>query len=360
MAQTMPNIEVIFRKMAVSAIQRSERGVVCIVMNDATEGGKTVNKYSFSSEVKKEEYTAENYKAIQGAFVGLPNTVYTVKLTAENTFDNAADLLKSIDYNWLCYLNGTSGEQDKVAAYIKEINAKNKRKKRKAVVYKATTTDDMHVVNFTNEGIKFKEETAAYPVASYTARICGLLAGLPFTRSATYSIFQELESITEPEDLSAAVGKGEFVLWNDGADVRAGTAVNSLTTLGEDATEDMQKITVVEAMDMIQEDIGQTFADYYCGKYKNSYDNQVLFISAVNSYFRQLAAESVLDPNFNNVAGVDVEAQREQWISTGAPEAADWTEQKVKNMTFRDNVNLAGNVKILDAMENLTFNITLA
>ena len=68
----------------------------------------------------------------------------------------------------------------------------------------------------------------------------------------------------------------------------------------------------------------------------------------------------MLDPNFNNVAGVDVEAQREQWISTGAPEAADWTEQKVKNMTFRDNVNLAGNVKILDAMENLTFNITLA
>ena len=104
MAQTMPNIEVIFRKMAVSAIQRSERGVVCIVMNDATEGEKTVNKYSFSSEVKKEEYTAENYKAILGAFIGLPTTVYTVKLTAENTFDNAAALLKSIDYNWLCYL----------------------------------------------------------------------------------------------------------------------------------------------------------------------------------------------------------------------------------------------------------------
>lgn len=40
MAQTMPNIEVIFRKMAVSAIQRSERGVVCIVMNDATRRGK--------------------------------------------------------------------------------------------------------------------------------------------------------------------------------------------------------------------------------------------------------------------------------------------------------------------------------
>lgn len=359
MAQKMPNIEVIFKKMAVSAIQRSQRGIVCIVVNDKTVGGQAVNKYSYSADVVEKEYTKENYNAIVSAFIGLPQYVYVVKLGDAKTFTDAVELLKGIDYNWLCYLNPAAGEQDKVAAYIKETNLKNKRKKRKAVVYKAATTDDMHVVNFTNEAIKFKTE-ATYPVSSFTARLCGLLAGLPFTRSATYNVFQELESVTEPEDLDAAVGKGEFILWNDGGQVRVGTAVNSLTTLGENVTEDMQKITIVEAMDMIQTDISQTFADYYCGKYKNNYDNQVLFISAVNSYFRQLTAERVLDPNYNNVSFVDVLAQREQWISTGAPEAADWTEQKVKNMTFRDNVNLAGDIKILDAMENLTFNIELA
>ena len=149
-------------------------------------------------------------------------------------------------------------------------------------------------------------------------------------------------------------------MWNDGEQVRASRAVNSLTTLGENQTEDMQKITIVEAMDMIQEDISQTFADYYCGKYKNTYDNQVLFISAINSYFRQLAKESVLDPNTDNIANVDVETQREQWLSTGTIEAAEWSEQMVKKMTFRSNVNLAGNIKILDAMEDLTFYITLA
>lgn len=359
MAQKMPNIEVVFKKMAVSAIQRSGRGVVCIVLNDSTVGGKAVSKYIYSSEVPAEEYTAENYNAIVSAFIGTPQCVWVVKLGEAKTFNDAAEHLKGIDFNWLCYLNGASGEQDKVAAYVKETNAKNKRKKRKAVVYKATTTDDMHIVNFTNEAIKFKT-TATYPVSGFTARLCGLFAGLPFTKSATYSVFQELESVTEPEDLDAAVGKGEFILWNDGEQVRAGTAVNSLTTLGENVTEDMQKITIVEAMDMIQEDISRTFSDYYCGKYKNSYDNQVLFISAVNSYFRQLADERVLDSNYNNVSFVDVEAQREQWISTGAPEAAEWTEQKVKNMTYRANVNLAGDIKILDAMENMTFNIALA
>lgn len=195
---------------------------------------------------------------------------------------------------------------------------------------------------------------------NYVARIAGLLAGLPFTRAATYTVMQELESVTEPADLDAAVNKGEFILWNDSGEVRVGRAVNTLTTLGEDQTADMQKITIVEAMDLILEDIVATFNDYYCGKYKNSYDNQVLFIAAVNVYFKQLGRESILDPNFENLAQVNVEKQREDWISTGKPEAVDWDEQKVKNMTFRSFVNLTANIKVLDAMEDLNFIITMA
>lgn len=360
MAQNMPNIEVIFKQKAVTAIQRSERGVVCIIVNDDTAGTATTNKYELSADVKETEYTAENYKAILGAFIGVPRTVYVVKIGAAKKFTDAKPAIAVIDFNWLCYLNATSTEQDAVAAYIKETNAKNKRKKRKAVVYKATTTDDMHVVNFTNEAIKFKNAEAAYPVQNYVARIAGLLAGLPFTRAATYTVMQELESVTEPADLDAAVNKGEFILWNDSGEVRVGRAVNTLTTLGEDQTADMQKITIVEAMDLILEDIVATFNDYYCGKYKNSYDNQVLFIAAVNVYFKQLGRESILDPNFENLAQVNVEKQREDWISTGKPEAVDWDEQKVKNMTFRSFVNLTANIKVLDAMEDLNFIITMA
>ena len=360
MAQNMPNIEVIFKQKAVTAIQRSERGVVCIIVNDDTSGAATTNKYELSSDVKEAEYTADNYKAIIGAFIGLPKTVYVVKIGAEQKFTDAKTAISGIDFNWLCFLNADSTEQDAVAAYIKETNAKNKRKKRKAVVYKATTTDDMHVVNFTNKAITFKNTASSYPVQNYTARIAGLLAGLPFTRAATYTVMQELESVTEPEDLDAAVNKGEFILWNDSGEVRVGRPVNSLTTLGEDQTADMQKITIVEAMDLILEDIVATFNDYYCCKYKNSYDNQALFIAAVNVYFKQLGRESILDPNYDNLATVNIEKQREDWISNGTKEAAEWDEQKVKNMTFRSLVNLTANIKILDAMEDLNFIITMA
>lgn len=164
MAQNMPNIEVIFKQKAVTAIQRSERGVVCIIVNDDTSGAATTNKYELSSDVKEAEYTADNYKAIIGAFIGLPKTVYVVKIGAEQKFTDAKTAISGIDFNWLCFLNADSTEQDAVAAYIKETNAKNKRKKRKAVVYKATTTDDMHVVNFTNKAITFKNTASSYPV----------------------------------------------------------------------------------------------------------------------------------------------------------------------------------------------------
>ena len=121
----------------------------------------------------------------------------------------------------------------------------------------------------------------------------------------------------------------------------------------------MKKIIIVEAMNLILEDIYSTFKDFYIGKYKNSYDNQCLFISAVNSYFRQLAREEILDPEYENCSYVDVEAQREAWLAIGKTEAADWTEAQVKKMTFKSFIYLAGQVKILDAIEDLKFVITM-
>lgn len=101
MAQTMPSIEVIFKQMAVTAIQRSEKGVVCIVINDDTEGTSAINEYIYSSDVKESEYTADNYKAIIGAFIAVPNKVYVVKLEDEKTFTDATELIKNINFNCL-------------------------------------------------------------------------------------------------------------------------------------------------------------------------------------------------------------------------------------------------------------------
>ena len=113
-------------------------------------------------------------------------------------------------------------------------------------------------------------------------------------------------------------------------------------------------------MDLISYDIKQAYKNDYLGKYKNSYDNQVLFLSAINAYFRALERENVLESSFNNKSFIDVEAQRTAWLGVGNTEAADWTEQEVKNNTFKNKIFLAANNKILNAMEDLSFGITIA
>ena len=82
-------------------------------------------------------------------------------------------------------------------------------------------------------------------------------------------------------------------------------------------------------------------------------------MSSVNTYFRELQREEILDPEFDNRSFVDVEKQRDAWLAIGKQEASDWSIEKVKRMTFKSNVFLAGDIKILDAMEDLRFTINM-
>lgn len=355
----LPEILINFSKNAVSAIKRSQNGIVCIVVKDDTVTTFSKKEYLYATSVDDADYTTANYAAIQSAFLGTPYKVIVVRIGVADDFADAVAILETIKYNWMCFIDNTTGEQQAVATYIKSKNANSKNFKYKAVVFGATTTDDMHLVNFTNTTVT-PVGGAAISGYLYLPRICGLLAGLPFTESATSHVLTDLESVVEPVSVNEAIDDGQFVLLNDDGDVRVARAVNSLVTLTSGVAADMKKITIVEAMDLILEDISKEFKNNYVGKYKNNYDNQVLFISAINSYFRRLAAEEILDKGFTNEASVDIEAQREAWLATGQTEAKTWDDAKVKSMTFGSNVYLGGGIKILDAIEDLTFNITMA
>ena len=47
----LPQFSMIFRGLAVSAIERSARGIVACILKDDTEGGKDVNVYKKVDEV---------------------------------------------------------------------------------------------------------------------------------------------------------------------------------------------------------------------------------------------------------------------------------------------------------------------
>ncbi len=356
----LPQIIINFIKSAATAIARSAKGIVVIVIKDETDATFTLKEYKYASEAALDmaKYTAANYQQISDAFLGTPNKVYVVRIALLDDFADAVATVDTLKFNWICLADGTALDQQALAAYIKSKNAVNKVRKIKAVTYDATVTDDMHVVNFTNATVRRPGGTDL-PGWNYVGRITGVLAGLPFTRSSTYFVFTDLEHVAEPADLDAAIGAGKFVLMNDYGEVKVARGVNSMTTIGTNATEDMKKISIVEAMDQILEDIATEFKNNYVGKYKNKYDNQALFISAVNGYFKGLADEEVLDDTYNNVALVDVDAQREAWLTSGKTEAADWDEITVKNNTFGSYMYLTSKVKILDAIEDLILNINM-
>lgn len=354
----LPKIEIVFKQLAVSAVQRSERGIVALIVKDDTDDSFNVVEYKSVTEIETEKFTSANAAYIADVLEGGASKVIVARIAAaDGTLAQAIAAIGSKKYNWIGYAEGLTADQTALVTYAKEQEAANK-KHFKAMVFNATAPDTMTVVNFGNAKVT-KADGTEVTGEKYIARLMGTFAGLPLTQSGTYKIMSDLKYVEEPADVEEAINAGKLVLFNDEETVRIARAVNSLTTLGTDKTEDMQKIIIVETMQLIQEDILKTFKDDYLGKYKNKYDNQVLFITAVNAYFEALEDEDVLDPEFDNVAFVDVEAQRAAWLAVGKTEAAEWDDAKVRINTFRSNVYLSGSIKILDAIEDFKFNITM-
>lgn len=353
----LPSIDIIFKSLATSSIERSAKGIALLIIKDDTDQTFDFVEYKKIDEIEMSKFTVSNANYIRECFSGNPSKIIVARMDVAGTLSDLLILIKAKHFNWVALAEGTDTEQNELATWIKSTNASYD-KVYKAIVFNATIPDDMHIINFENSKVKQvgKNEITG---EKYLARLLGLFAGLPFTESATYFVLKDLESVTQVDDAEASVNSGKLVLINDDEVVRIARGVNSLVTTDIPLSDDMKKITIVEAMDLIKTDIKTLFKNNYVGKYKNVYDNQVLFISAINSYFRILANEDILDINSNNQASVDIEAQRLAWIGIGKSEAQEWDDLTVKINTFRSNIYLAGDIKILDAMEDLHFNINM-
>lgn len=340
-----PNIEILFKQRAATAIKRSAKGIVAMVVTDSdfsANGGM----HEYTSALNITGLDADNIDLVKLAFRGQPNKV--IVIVVETAFEDAIEALDSIEFNWL--VCNIAADQADIKSYAQE---KYATKLFGTVLYNTGAASDLQqIVDFPNTAGIFEDDTEIAGI-DIAVGICGILAGLPFTRSATYYTIPWLKSVTEV----AAIVPGQFALINDSGDVRVQRAVNSLTTLTENITADFQKITVFEAKNLITKDIRTEFKDNYLGNFKNKYDNQALFLAAINSYFRGLAKEDVLDSEHDNKADIDIEAQKAAWIAAGkdAEEVNNWTDIQVKKNTYKTYLYFLSDIKILDAMEDMIF-----
>ncbi|WP_099192220.1 phage tail sheath C-terminal domain-containing protein [Tepidibacter mesophilus] len=362
---TMPKFILDFISLGVSAFQRGQKGYAVLIIKDDTDTNFTSVEYTSIDDldnIEEAKYTAENIQYIKDCLEGTPKKLYVFRMDTTGTLADTLKLIKGkVPLNcWISIVDATQVETDELVSFVKSSNL-NDKKRYKTFVYKATTSDNMHVVNFTNEKVTFKDERAEQTGDKAVSYLMGLLAGLSLDISVIAKVLEKFESVVEPDDLDAAIGNGEFALFNDEGEVKVARGVNSLQTTGSGITDDMKFIMIVESMDLTFSDVYKVWNDSYKGRYKNEADNQFLFFGAMNAYFSSLAMDKIMDPNYKNIANVNIAKQRLANIPKYGKEIVDsWDDDKVKEMTVGTDVFVGGKVKYLNAMEDIDLSILMA
>lgn len=367
----MPQVLINFKTKGTTAIKRSARGIVAMILHN--ESKDEIHNYTIRdvSDIPDTGLTAENIDLIKKCLLGTPLRVlvYTLPTSAVDdatkTQANVLKMLANIKWNWLCAPTATTQEQQDLASWIKTQRS-NKRKTFKAVL-SDQAADNEGIVNFCTNEIKVQTGTdysgnptyTTYTALQYTARIAGILAGLALDRSATYFKLTEVESVEVYEDIDTLIDKGELLLIDeqDGDGVKIARACNSLTTFTTDKGEEFRKIKIIEGIDMITDDIRDTFKKYYVGKVINDYDHKMLFISAVLVYFSEIKG-NVLDKDAANTVDINEEYQS-NYAKLHGDDPTTMSVMQIRQYNTGDTMALTGDIRLVDAMENLTIDFTL-
>lgn len=353
----LPEILIEFKNRAETAVRRSANGTVAVILADDTKTGDGYTSYSYAYEadIDTSHWDATNLDYLNKIFLGSPNRVIVERVASGDDYTDALARLKNKTWNWLTVpgIAKRSGDVQTVMNWIKTQRAAKKTFKAVlACSEKEQNPNDEGIVDFATDNITAGGKK--YSVHEYCCRIAGLLAGLPMTESATYQALPEVESIEESTAPDTDIDAGKLILINDGEKIKIGRGVNSLHILSGDKTEDMKKIKIIDGMDLIRDDIRTTFEENYVG-INNSYANKLIFISAVNQYFAQLAREGVLYDEYDNRAEIDADAQR-SWLAERY-DISGYTDEQILTARTGSYVFAKAGIQFNDAIEDLHFTI---
>mgnify|MGYP000922779037 FL=1 len=345
-----PNISVKFKTLARTAIQRSERGTVCLILQDTKA---TEKWYTFKTiaDVETERWDKDNINLAMhyGAFKILIRVIQSGEDTSKVLKD-----LEMRKFNWLAYPKALETEDQTVVNWVKQQfgNTGAIGKTIKYVSSYANKTDHVAIVELANGGT-YKSIYGDFTAQEYTVAIAGLIAGMPLNRSADNYTMSDLKSV---EDCEPKLGK--FSLYNDEEVVKVNYGVNSKTTFDSTWKKDTRKIKVVEGMCFIADDIRDTFKNYWLGNYINDYDNKMNFCSNITKVYFKEMSPNVLNGDYDNKVEIDIEAQKKVIITDGL-EVNSMTDLEILQYPTGDDVYLTGDVRFVDTMASLSLTMTM-
>lgn len=351
-----PVISVSFSEAGSTALSRGEKGCVAIIVRDDAE----TQPMTMTLEAQiPTTLSKENQAYIQRAFLGNdtpPTQVIVYALPTEGDISDALAWMATQEFDYLVGPPScTTAEADSIAAWVKA------QRRDGCVKYKAVlpncAADDCAIINFASDGMTDGEST--WSAAEYCSRIAGLLAGTAAKHSATYAALPELSDVARLSnaELDAAVGAGKLVLKWDGRKVKVCRAVTSLTTLGEGVQGSFRKIKIVEIMDLINTDVVRLVEDGYIGKYVNDYDNRLILLTAIRSYFQGLERDELVSEGWT--AELDAAAQAEYLSTEMGEDISGMSETDILKADTGSHVFILVKCRILDSIEDVVIAVNI-
>lgn len=268
----LPQILIEFKSKAQSIIQRSERGVVAVILKDNTAGAIPFSIYKSLSDVEFEKMSEKNYRYLKLIFDGAPYKVMVAVIPEEdNNYSKALKVLENYKWNYLVVPSANEESTPVISSWIKEQRTNNKKTFKAVLANHAADCEG--IINFTTGNIvsTITGNEVKLTAAEYCARIAGIVAGLSLSRSLTYYVLTDIISADIPSNPEELVNKGELVILFDGEKYKIARGINSYTS---GKNEDLKKIKVIESKDTVYQDIKTTFEEKYVGKVINDYDNK--------------------------------------------------------------------------------------
>lgn len=355
----LPSLNIIFKQLGKTAIARGTKGVVALILKDTVPSTNPI--IMSSADDIPTTLSAANKEQLELTFLGYinpPEKVIAYVVAADATdYSAAQNYLETIVWDYFAFPDIADAEVAAFATWAKGLRT-NKNKEVK-VVLPNCAGDNETIINYVN--VLNKTDAATYTTKQYCARIAGLLAGTPFTMSATYAPLYELLDCDHliKTDADTAIDAGKLILINDGRKVKIGRAVNSLVTTTPDKGPKFKKIKLVDIMDLIKSDIRKTAEDEYVGKVSNDYDHKILLISAISDYFDSLELSGLLAKGQSKVY-IDIPSQTAylksiNYATTDGKTVDQMTEQEIKEADTDDKVFIGASIKMIDSMEDIAF-----
>lgn len=350
----MPKVKIVFESAGLTAIQRSELGIVLLLLE--AKNDNELGSYKFNSLVdvpEEVEFDEDTIRLIRFAFQAHPR-----KMLVE-VYKDSADLKKTLNelqlvkFNYYAAPNANETDLETIQSWHMDIvNEKDKTIKFVAYDWAA---DHETVINWCVPRIVYNNRE--YSGQEATALIASQLAALPLTRSFTYFSWPLLTDADLPfaDNEDKAVNEGKLFLAYDGEKYKIARGVNSLVTYHARKGEDFSKIKIVDSMHLIKDDIRDTWNEFYVGKILNTYENKMQFIALINRVYFVELRNTVLENSDRNRVDIDVPANLRYAIKRQA-KVDEMTTQQIREFNTGSNVFLDGYVSILDAMEDLYIN----